>query len=91
MSKRQRAFLDLGWSFSVRAFISVVFAKMQPFLDKGSGIYDPTLTLGQSGFVEIWSNSVRFSTFLRTEWEFLHAVFATMRYFCYKKKENECA
>ena len=51
---------------------------------------DPTLTIGQSGFVKIWSNSVRFSLFLNTEWEFLHAVFTTMRY-SFVKTENEGA
>ena len=53
----------------------------------GSGIHDQTIV--QSGFVEIWSNSVRFSTFLGTEWEFLHAVFTTMRYFDYKNRKWE--
>ena len=30
-----------------------------------------------------------FSTFLGTEKEFLHAVFTTMRYFCYRNRKRE--
>ena len=45
-----------------------------------------TLTIGQSGSVEICPNSVRFSTFLGTEWEFLHAVFTTTRFLIEKQK-----
>ena len=52
---------------------------------------DPTLAQRQSSFVENWSNSVRFSTFLSTEKEFLHAVFTTMRYFYYKNRKGERA
>ena len=39
--------------------------------------------------MEIRSNSVRSSTFLSTEWEFLHAVFTTMRYCYYKNRKRE--
>ena len=45
--------------------------------------------MGQSGFVEIRSNSVRFSTFLSTEWEFLHAAFTTTRFGYYKNEKGE--
>ena len=51
------------------------------------GIFDPTLTVGQSGFADNELISVRFSTFLFTEWEFLHAVFTTMRYFYHTNKK----
>ena len=60
---------------------------MQPVFSQGSGIYDPTLTIGQSGFVEIWSDSVPFSTFLSTEKEFFDAVFSTMRFFLCKNRK----
>ena len=52
--------------------------KMQPVFSYGSGIND--LTMGQAGFEEIRPNSVRFFTFLSTEWEFLQPVFTTTRY-----------
>ena len=42
---------------------------------------DPTLEMGQSGFMKFWLNSVRFSTFLNTEKEILHTAFTTMRFF----------
>ena len=48
---------------------------------------DPILTIGQSDSVEIWPNSVRFSNFRSTEWEFLHAVFTTMRCFYFKNRK----
>ena len=86
-----RLWLALGspnFQFLILASILVVDAKMQPIFGLGSGICDPTLTIGQSGFVEIRSNSVRFSTFLGTEWEFLHAVFTTMRYFLINTKKR---
>ena len=62
---------------------------MQPLFGQGSGIDDPTLAQRQSGFVENWSNSVRFYTFLSTEKEFLHAVFTTMRGFYYRNRKRE--
>ena len=63
--------------------------KCNQFLARARESMTPHLTIGQSGFVEIWPNSVRFSTFLSTEWEFLHAVFTTMRYFDHKKRKKE--
>ena len=41
--------------------------------------------------MEFWSNSVRFSTFLYTEWEFLHAIFTTTRYLYHKNRITERA
>ena len=64
---------------------------MQLIFSWGSGIDDPTLAIGQSCFVEFWSNSVRFSTFLYTEWEFLHVIFTTTRYLYHKNRISERA
>ena len=73
--------------FPARALNLVVVAIMPPFFGQGSVIYDPTVTIGQSGFVEIWSNSVRFSTFLSTDGEFSHAIFTVTRCFYYKNRK----
>ena len=53
---------------------------MQPLFSYGLGINDPILTIRQTvQFLEIRSNSVRFSIFRSTEKEISHAVFTTTR------------
>ena len=92
-SKCQRAFLDFGDRYAHQIFGTNV---------NFSGSYGnaTTLWLGIRNrwpdpssetirFVEYWSNSVRFSTFLRAEWKFSRAVCTTTRCFCCTNRKWE--
>ena len=90
-SKRQRAFLDFGERYAHQIFgTNVIFG----------GGYENTITVWL-GFeiersdanlktVRICGKLIKFSAFfqfLSTGWEFLHAVFTTMRYFYCKNRK----